>query len=602
MNLKTLLTTALILAGVASAKAAKLPNNITSIAGDTTLSSVIIAPESFETDTHELMKNWYLTNYAILDKDVDKAKTNFNYTDQDYIDCLQSLNTIIEMPYNKPVRAFIDMYVERKKSLVEAMLGMSIYYMPIFEQALEKHGMPLELKYLPVIESALNPNAVSRAGATGLWQFMLGTARGEGLEVSSLVDMRRDPYRASDAAARYLKKLFNTYEDWSLAIAAYNCGPGNVNKAIRRAGGGKKDFWQIYPYLPTETRGYVPCFIAANYAMNFYNRHGISPALASKPIITDSVHVSRRVHFKQISDVLGIPMDELRILNPQYRQDIIPGDVNRQYPLVLPNIQAYSYIAHEDSIVNHNADLYARRSVVEPSTGRTDEGASGEGEYVSELVVKYHKVGRNETLASIAAKYGVSKNSIAKTNKVKRVRRGQTLKINTYRRRWIPAAKPENAEGQEASTDNVNTTNDSTTVSVDNQVARALTNTKTDNGDVKQDGKKNNNASERPEKRRGEGSRKKERTATPTTYTVAAGDNLYKIAQKNGVSVEDLKRANNMKDDNIQAGAKLTIPSKNQGNSNSQAQSKSRSTKASKGKKSSAQQAPANKKRKKRRK
>ena len=160
----------------------------------------------------------------------------------------------IEMPYNSVVRSYIDMYTQRRRQMVENMLGLSHYYMPIFEEALDRHGMPMELKYLPIIESALNPVAVSRAGATGLWQFMLPTATGQGLEVNSLVDERRDPYKATDAAVRYLKQLYETYEDWSLAIAAYNCGPGNVNKALRRAGGGKKDFWAIYPFLPAETR------------------------------------------------------------------------------------------------------------------------------------------------------------------------------------------------------------------------------------------------------------------------------------------------------------------------------------------------------------
>lgn len=220
---------------------------VRSIAADTISADNIVVPESFEIDTHAMMQSWYLTNYAVLDRNADR-RANVPTTDQEYIDRLQRMPAVIEMPYNKIVRAFIDMYVERKKSLVESMLGMSLYYMPIFEQALDKYGMPMELKYLPIIESALNPTAVSRAGATGLWQFMLDTAKGLGLEINSLVDQRRDlPFLGRRSA--YLKQLYNSYGDWSLAIAAYNCGPGNVNKALRRAGGGKR-FLEIYPSYP----------------------------------------------------------------------------------------------------------------------------------------------------------------------------------------------------------------------------------------------------------------------------------------------------------------------------------------------------------------
>lgn len=207
--------------------------------------STIVYPESFETDTHKLMQNWYLQNYAVIDGGGD-AQADVPATKEDYIQRLSTLPTAIEMPYNQIVRSYIDMYTQRRRTLVEEMLGLSLYYMPIFEQALEKEGMPLELKYLPVIESALNPDAVSRVGATGLWQFMLGTAKGLGLEVNTLIDERRDPIRSSEMAAKYLKQLYGIYGDWSLAIASYNCGPGNVNKALRRAGGGKKDFWEIY--------------------------------------------------------------------------------------------------------------------------------------------------------------------------------------------------------------------------------------------------------------------------------------------------------------------------------------------------------------------
>lgn len=531
----------LAIAVVATASAWCTPRaiNVRSITADTIKNSNIIPPESFETDAHKMMQNWYLQNYTVLDKEADK-RPSVTGTDQDYIDRLQRMNTVIEMPYNSIVRAFINMYVERKKGLVESMLGMSLYYMPIFEQALDKYGLPMELKYLPVIESALNPNAVSKAGATGLWQFMVGTATGEGLEVNSVVDERRDPYRSSDAAARYLRKLYNMYNDWSLAIAAYNCGPGNVNKALRRAGGGKRDFWEIYRFLPAETRDYIPAFIAANYAMRYFGHHNISPALASKPIVTDTVHVSRRVHFEQISEVLDIPLDELRVLNPQYRTDLIPGDV-KPYPLILPNIQVYCYIANEDSIVNHNAEKYARREVVEPTTGMKSK--DDKGEYVDELIVKYHKVRRGETLTSIARRYGVTTTSIRKANGIgRKVKRGQTLKINTYRRKYIQQA--DSTAVSDSITTNVQVPD---TIKVDKEVAEPVAETpKTEPQKV-----------ETP-------ARQKTEPAKPKNvyYKVKSGDNLSKIAKRYGVTVDAIRKANNIKGDNIQIGETLTIPQK----------------------------------------
>ena len=543
----TALAAAAVLTGAAAM--AKAPAvSLQQVARDTITNPDIHVPESFETDVHKLMQNWYMQNYAVMDKGNNKPVSAAS--DQDYINRLQRMNTVIDMPYNKIVRAFINMYTERKPQLVEAMLGMSLYYMPIFEQALDREGLPMELKYLPVIESALNPTAVSRAGATGIWQFMTGTATGEGLEVNSVVDERRDPYRSSEAAAKYLKKLYNIYNDWSLAIAAYNCGPGNVNKALRRAGGGKKDFWEIYRFLPAETRDYIPAFIAANYVMTNYDKHGISPVLAARPILTDSVHVNRRVHFEQISEVMDIPMDELRILNPQYRQDIIPGDV-RPYPLVLPNLQVYSYIANEDSIVNHNAEKYARREVVEPGTGESAV-ASGKGEYVQELVVKYHKVRRGETLAKIARRYGVSQSDIRRTNKIgKKVRRGQTLRINTYRRRFIPAAEENAADTtkvavqQPVPVDNTqvngNPDDNPTPVTEAPDVAPERPNTDVPVKNIRRTEKK---------------------VAKPTSHTIRKGENLGTIAAKYGVSVNELRKANNIKGDDIKAGDKLNIPAK----------------------------------------
>ena len=442
--MKTLRHIALSAALCAAALCAQARPSILTLA-DAAADSTVVFPESVETDVNRMMQNWYLQNYTALDKEVDN-RPDVATTDAELIERLQAIPTTIEMPFNSVVRQYIDMYTGRKRSLVESMLGMSLYYMPIFEQAIEKEGIPIELKYLPVIESAMNPDAVSRAGAVGLWQIMLPTARGLGLEINTLVDERRDPVRSSEAAARYLRELYDIYKDWSLAIAAYNCGPGNVNKALRRAGDdARKDFWAIYPYLPRETRGYVPCFIAATYVMNYYNKHNISPALAKKPIVTDSVHVSRRVHFQQIADILKLPVEQLQVLNPQYRKQEIPGTPERPWPLVLPTNQTYAYIMSEDAIAAHNADLYARRDVVEPATGMEGRPATvdgQEGEWVVTEDVKWHKVRRNETMASIAKRYGVSLKSLKRWNgNIRKPRRGQSVKIVSTKRVFKPYEK-----------------------------------------------------------------------------------------------------------------------------------------------------------------
>lgn len=531
----------------------------------------VVYPESFETDAHAMRENWYLRHYADIDRDADSRPT-VSVSDRELIDRLGRIPTTIEMPFNSVVRNYINMYAERRRQLVENMLGMSLYYMPIFEEALDRHGLPLELKYLPVIESALNPDAVSRAGATGLWQFMIPTATGEGLEVNTVVDQRRDPYASSEAAATYLKKLYGIYGDWSLAIASYNCGPGNVNKALRRAGIGasdRKDFWAIYPFLPAETRGYVPAFIAATYIMTYYDLHNISPALAKKPILTDTVHVSRRVHFKQISDVMGIPMEELRVLNPQYRHDYIPGDL-RPYSLVLPSLQVYAYLANEDSIINHDAERYARRDIVEPASGAVS-GSDSRGEYVEEQVTRYHTVKRGETLATIARRYGVTQSSIRQTNGIKRrkgVKRGQRLRIVVTTRKYVepeqekvdrtsgvaPAPADSTSVSPAAPADTVAAT--SRGGEQEARVASAM------NGSVARAAEPRKEPAHKPAKDNVKPAKDTSRKTT-VTHTVKKGENLNKIARQYGVTVDALRSANGLKGDNIQAGQKLKIPSAN---------------------------------------
>ena len=324
---------------------------------------VIDFPEAMTYDLDSLMNLYMSKTYLSQDDDCRTAAENPTFDKEVYIDRLKRLPTIIEMPYNDVVQKFIDRYSGRLRYSVSYMLGACNFYMPIFEEALEAYQLPLELKYLPVIESALNPKAVSRVGATGLWQFMLATGKQYGLEVNSLVDERRDPIKASYAAAHYLKDLYKIFGDWSLVIASYNCGPENVNKAIHRAGG-VKDYWHIYPYLPRETRGYVPAFIAANYIMTYYSAHNICPLRTKLPAKTDTIMVNRSVHLAQIAAVLNTDLDMLRTLNPEYRRDIVPG-LTKPSAIKMSLNDVTRFIDMQDSIFNYNtAELLSKRDEV----------------------------------------------------------------------------------------------------------------------------------------------------------------------------------------------------------------------------------------------
>lgn len=332
-----------------------LPVNKEISAADSIHDNSIVFPESMTEDLANLLHEWQLD----LSKSdvVCERGDNIVFHDTVYANRLYGLPTEMELSYNQVVRSYIEMYSVRRRNQVSYMLSLGEYYFPMFEETLDKYGLPLELKYLPIIESALNPTAVSRVGATGLWQFMLRTGKGYGLEINSLVDERRDPQKSTEAAVKYLKDLYAIYGDWNLVIAAYNCGPGNVNKAIARSGG-KRDYWEIYHRLPKETRGYVPAFIAANYIMNYHDDHRICPAYShGTTVALDTIHVNDAVHFEQISAVLDIPVSEIKRLNPQFKQDRIPAD-NKNYVLVLPTENMYAFIEHNDSIMNYDRNSY----------------------------------------------------------------------------------------------------------------------------------------------------------------------------------------------------------------------------------------------------
>lgn len=392
--------------------------------------SALIAYEQTEIDCAllEWGLDWLDTTACTLVKDTAAVP------DSVYMTRLMHLPNVIPMPYNQVVRGFIEMYVNRRPRQVASLKRLSEYYFPIFEDKLMQYGLPMELKYLAVIESALNASAKSRAGAAGLWQFMPATGRIYGLEINSLVDERLDPYKATDAACRYLKSLYRLYGDWHLALASYNCGPGNVNKAIRRSGG-KKDFWSIYPCLPRETRAYVPIFIAANYALNYADEHGICPDTlfeggklkqksAFMPMRVDTVMTDRRQHLQQTSEVLGLPIEELRKLNPAYTKDIVPG--GKPYSLVLPMEFTGAYIEYQDSILAYQADSLLNRQqqaiAVAQQTTSTTSVTSG---------TNYYKVKKGDTLGAIAKRYGVSVKQIQKWNNLKSttIQVGQKLKI-----------------------------------------------------------------------------------------------------------------------------------------------------------------------------
>ena len=325
-------------------------------------------PEAMTYDLDSLLNLYMSKTYLTGTNDCEMKDVNPTYPREVYIERLSRIPSVMELAYNDVVQKFIDRYAGRLRYSVSYMLGAMNFYMPVFEEALEAYQLPLELKYLPIIESALNPKAVSRVGAAGLWQFMPATGKQYGLELNSLVDERRDPVKSSYAAARYLKALYRIFGDWNLVIAAYNCGPENINKAIRRARAAKgntqegdvltpadKDYWHIYPYLPAETRGYVPAFIAANYIMTYYCDHNICPMTTRLPAQTDTIVVRNTVHLEQVAAVLGLDIDMLRSLNPEYRRDIVPG-LTKPSAIRLPLADAGRFIDNEDSIYNYRTD------------------------------------------------------------------------------------------------------------------------------------------------------------------------------------------------------------------------------------------------------
>ena len=465
--------------------------------------------------TDSLLHLWYRNTLtsdfdAVNEYNMDSVRFSSNVSDAEMMRRLSAMNSFINLPYNDVVKNYIILYSERMTSRMGRVLGLSSYYFPIFEDILLRNGLPQELKYMAIIESMLNPVATSRAGARGIWQFMYQTGTGYGLEINSFVDERLDVEKAVDAAARYLRDAYRTFGDWALAISSYNCGAGNVSKAIRRADG-KRDFWSIYPYLPKETRGYVPAFVGAMYAMTYYREYGIVPQKMGMPAQTDTFMIRHNLHFDQIEAVVGVPKEDLQNLNPQYINDIIPGN-NHPYVLKLPYTWTASFLeANRDSLYAFKADSLLTGRVVQEGSGSKSgsktTGKSGSSTTQQQRIA--YKVKSGDYLGKIASKYGVTINQLKSWNGLRSnsIQIGQTLYI--YKN-----GGPTISQGSTG-------------------------------------GSKSSGSSST-------GSKSK-----TVIYTVKSGDSLYKIAQKYpGISADNIKAANGLKSDAIRPGQKLTIPAK----------------------------------------
>lgn len=467
------------------------------------------------------------TTFVVPEVDLSILNAPPRYNNEVYKKRLDSLTKQIPLDYNNFVQAYIDLYAYRKREQVERMLGLSEYYFPMVEKVFKEYNIPTEFKYLAIVESALNPYAVSYVGATGMWQFMFTTAKMYNLEITSHVDERRDPFLATHAAAKYFVDMYRRYGDWLLVIAAYNCGPGNVNKAIRRAGGGKKSFWEIRQFLPQETRGYVPAYIAATYIMNCAESHNLYPTYPNFSFLTDTIHVSRPVRFNDVKELCGVNLEELKVLNPIFKKDFIPA-YNQKYIIKVPATRKDLVAANIDSLYA----LFPNTNSETEFVLNTDPMAK------SKVVYKTHVVKRGESLGRISSKYNVSVAEIKKWNNLKRttIVAGQRIKI----KKEIPAVQSSPIIAK----------NNKTTKAQEPQKVEA-------NASVPSDAKTENK------------SEVKEAT-TKVVYEyqvknitkkhkVKSGENLSLIANKYNVEVADIKKWNNMKSSKLMAGQSLTI-------------------------------------------
>ena len=485
--------------------------------------TVLVTPETDFEDNLDLLLNLWYVQQSLQFEDADSLffsedDTDFpDFPDSVYIQRLQSLPFVMDLTYNRVVKNYIDVYTKKRRDQVRVMLTLTDYYFPVFEEVLDRYEIPDELKYLAIIESALNPRAVSRAGATGIWQFMLWTGKRYGLTINSLVDDRRDVIRSTEAAAMFLKDLYAIYKDWTLVIAAYNCGPGNVNKAIRRAGG-KRNYWDIYYFLPRETRGYVPAFIAASYVMNFYGEHKLAPVRIEFDLYSDTIHIHNKLHLIQVAGVLDIPLQQLRDLNPQYRHDIIPGD-GKTYHLRIPPVYSMRFIELQDSIFAYKKSVYLNDEnfIINPvSSGSSSGSPVLPSDKYTKLI---YTVKAGDNLSYISLWYDVRISDLRYWNNIRSnvIRTGQKLAVYV----------PNDRAGRYKSIDQMSF--------------------------EEKQGKKGGTVSSSaiPVETRGE----------YIYYTVRSGDTLWDIAKKfPGVTETDIVRINNLRSaDRIHPGQVLKI-------------------------------------------
>ena len=523
-----------------------------------------LSPEDYTAEVSDSLLNiWYAHRMASDDTeefDMDSVRFESNVPDEVYIERLKKMNSFISLPYNDIVKNYIILYSEKMPTKMAHMLGLCQYYMPIFDETFNKHDLPEELKAMAIIESAMNPLAVSRAGAKGMWQFMYATAKMYGLHIDSFVDERMDPFKAADAAARYLQDAYEIFGDWNLAIASYNCGAGNVNKAIRRSGG-KRAFWDIWPYLPRETRGYVPAFVGALYAMTYYKEHGIKPEAVEMPIHVDTFKINKQLHLKQVAELTGAPLEELKNLNPQYRHDIIPGN-SKEYILRLPYTYTNAFIEHDDSVYTHKYDEFFNPTTIK----KIQDGADGErivyvvknGDYLGRIA------SRNRcTVAQIKRWNGLKSNNIRVGQRLVIYRGGGGPSTSSSSSSTAAAAPSSSSSSTQSSTP----TGTYTVKSGDTLSGIATRHGVTVNQLKQWNGLTSNNIRVGQKLKLNSSSSASSASASSSgdysTYTVKSGDSLYSIAKNySGVSAQDIMNFNGMSSSNIKPGMKIKIPKK----------------------------------------